>query len=307
LISCCLVVDLAVPLNFVSVILPVYNAIRPSNGHVWIYQAIDTVIRQLDVHLELIIVNDGPVDDTDLAVDRYAWHYQLHIITLSRNRVYPFALNVGIGAARGELIARINADGFYLSPYKIASQLEIMRRGDYDVVGTHGITLHDGDSRYTPIRLPERHERIVELLQRDCPMLPGSLLFRKDVWRTLGGFSVDPRFCLSGDYEFVLCVACHPRRFTMYNIPEPLYAQRDHADRVSTSPLTRQLHLDSKQAVRAITRPWLISASSRRRAIYLAHRRLLRSRRRTGLAVGSAPPRLEDSDSPPPAYRPGRR
>jgi glycosyltransferase involved in cell wall biosynthesis len=238
--------------QLVSVVLPVFNAIRPGVGSAWLHHAIESVLTQLDVNLELIVVNDGSVDDTDLALNSYGPDYRVGVLTLSRNLGYSSALNLGIAAARGQFIAQINSDDYYISLHKLASQLEALRRHHYDIVGTNGVRVHSGDLSYSPISLPQCHDSIVSSMSDGCPMIPGSLLFRKSVWHVLGGFTTDPRFRFSEDHEFLVRAACHTQGVRFHNISEPLYAYRDHPDRASNSQLTRALYVESGKLVRGI-------------------------------------------------------
>ncbi|MGI0134095.1 MAG: glycosyltransferase family 2 protein, partial [Candidatus Micrarchaeaceae archaeon] len=90
-----------------SVIIPTYN--RSAMAQL----AVDSVLAQEDVDgkkLEIIVVNDGSTDDTETVLRaRYHANPMVRIITTSRGRVSA-ARNVGIQAARGELIGFLDSD-----------------------------------------------------------------------------------------------------------------------------------------------------------------------------------------------------
>ena len=100
--------------NLVSVILPAYNAEST------ILEAVDSVLSQTDVELELIVVNDGSTDST---LEMLSALSDPRLTILSGSNTGPAAArNRGIKRARGDLIAFIDADDIWL-PGKVTNQL----------------------------------------------------------------------------------------------------------------------------------------------------------------------------------------
>jgi len=100
-----------------SVIIPAYNA-------AWcVRRAIDSVLAQDFRDFEVIVVNDGSTDDTNAVLaacgDRIRAVHQ-------RNGGLSSARNAGIREARGEFVAFLDADDWWL-PGKLGRQLELMR------------------------------------------------------------------------------------------------------------------------------------------------------------------------------------
>jgi glycosyltransferase involved in cell wall biosynthesis len=101
----------------VSVIIPAYNA-------AWcVAKAIDSVLTQDFRDFEVIVVNDGSTDDTAAVLDTYG--DAIRIVT-QPNGGLSSARNAGIRAARGELIAFLDADDWWLTA-KLRRQVELMR------------------------------------------------------------------------------------------------------------------------------------------------------------------------------------
>lgn len=100
----------------VSVIIPAYNACE------YVGQAIDSVLAQGHRDLEIIVVDDGSVDDTPSALACFG-----HRITTLRqdNCGVSRALNAGIAVARGDLLAFVDADDLWLSG-KLDAQIAIL-------------------------------------------------------------------------------------------------------------------------------------------------------------------------------------
>jgi glycosyltransferase involved in cell wall biosynthesis len=89
--------------------MPAFNEAR--NLDVVVPQVL-AALRALSPDVELIVVDDGSSDDTVLVAQRLcAVHPQMVLLQLSRNFGKEAALTAGIDAARGELVAMMDADG----------------------------------------------------------------------------------------------------------------------------------------------------------------------------------------------------
>ncbi|MGQ9686405.1 MAG: glycosyltransferase family 2 protein, partial [Thiobacillaceae bacterium] len=101
----------------VSVVIPAYNA-------AWcVGRAIDSVLAQDYRDFELIVVDDGSTDDTAKVLAAYG--DAIHVIG-KPNGGMSSARNAGIAAARGEFIAFLDADDWWL-PGKLARQVALMQ------------------------------------------------------------------------------------------------------------------------------------------------------------------------------------
>lgn len=102
----------------VSVVIPAYNAAA------WIERAVDSVINQSRPADEIIIVDDGSVDDTAQKMI----NYQKRVTLLQQaNAGVSAARNAGIRAATGDWIAFLDADDQWL-PDKLKVQTELLER-----------------------------------------------------------------------------------------------------------------------------------------------------------------------------------
>lgn len=101
----------------VTVVVPAYNA-------AWcLRRAIDSVLAQSCTDFELVVVDDGSTDDTLAVLAPYM--AKLRILSKT-NGGLSSARNAGIQAARGELVAFLDADDWWL-PDKLERQLALMR------------------------------------------------------------------------------------------------------------------------------------------------------------------------------------
>lgn len=90
----------------VSVIIPVYNAEK------FLKRSIGSVINQSYEKLELILINDGSTDKSEVICRQYALSDRRIVIVSQKNRGPAAARNTGIRNASGECIFFLDADDF---------------------------------------------------------------------------------------------------------------------------------------------------------------------------------------------------
>ncbi|MBI3154315.1 MAG: glycosyltransferase family 2 protein [Burkholderiales bacterium] len=101
----------------VSVVVPAYNV-------AWcVRKAVDSVLAQDWRDFELVVVDDGSTDDTAEVLASYGDAVR---VLRQRNGGMSSARNAGIRAARGELIAFLDADDWWL-PAKLSRQVALMQ------------------------------------------------------------------------------------------------------------------------------------------------------------------------------------
>lgn len=105
----------------VSVVIPAYNASR------WIAATLCSVQRQTLKDIEIIVVDDGSMDETPEIVGGFAIHDPRIRLVSRRNGGVGAARNTGIRCARGEFIAPLDADDLW-EPDKLEKQVCRMRQ-----------------------------------------------------------------------------------------------------------------------------------------------------------------------------------
>ena len=115
----------------VSVVMPVYN------GMPYLPLALDSIFQQTFREFEFIVIDDGSTDATAEILTAYAARdRRLRILTLRQNRGIVVALNSGLEAARGEFIARMDADDIAL-PERLERQVGFLdAHPDHVLVGS---------------------------------------------------------------------------------------------------------------------------------------------------------------------------
>lgn len=131
----------------VSVIMPAY-ACQDTIG-----QAIESVLEQ-DVPLELIIVNDCSPDQLDTVIAPYLEDERVVYVTNSSNQGVAASRNRGISLARGEYIAFLDSDDWWL-PGKLSCQLKRLSETGTVLCSTgRALRSFEGNDmeRYIPVR-----------------------------------------------------------------------------------------------------------------------------------------------------------
>ncbi len=224
-------VSVSSPLNktpLVSVVMPAFNAAAT------VRRAVRSVLAQTYRDFELIVVDDGSTDATAAEVHAAAnGDERVRVLELRHGGIVR-ALNEGIGAARGELIARMDADD-EMRPHRLEAQVALLaERPDVGVVGclvefggdredACGYALHV--DWLNSLREPDEIalHRFVE-----SPVAHPSVTFRRELVDRLGGYldSDEPE-----DYELWLRWMDAGVRFA--KVPEVLLRWNDSPTRMS--------------------------------------------------------------------------
>lgn len=127
--------------NLVSVIIPSYNSAR------YLEKAINSVLFQTYPYVEIIVIDDGSVDNTYEALLPYKGRIRYRH---KENGGPASARNLGLNLAKGEYIAFLDADDYWL-PEKLKIQIDFMRSNPgIDLVHANS-WIDDGNSELYPI------------------------------------------------------------------------------------------------------------------------------------------------------------
>lgn len=185
-----------------------------------------SVAAQQGVAVEQVFV-DG--DSTDGTLQRLQ-HLQavagdVQLLTGVRGGIAR-AMNAGLEAARGDVVAHLHADDFYLHPQVLASVAERLQADGSDWAFGRIVNCVDDCLLPEPFVAPRWSPQA--LLRGNFVPHPAAFV-RREVFRRFGGFRTDYRLAM--DYEFWLRIAPHTR---VSVIDEPLAAFRVHPGSAST-------------------------------------------------------------------------
>jgi glycosyltransferase involved in cell wall biosynthesis len=215
----------------VTILMPVYN------GEPYLDEAIASVIAQDFQDFELLIVDDGSTDATPGILARWAAREQrIVLVTRRRNGGIPVALNAGLEVARGEYIARHDADDV-VAAGRVRAQVEALEADpEVSLVSCRHHAIDARGRRLYTTPHGEDPEVTAHLLHfSNAVGGHGQVMFRRDVVRSLGGYHED--FGPSEDYELWTRLA---RRGPIVSLPMIGMSHRLHAARASIVHGARQ-------------------------------------------------------------------
>lgn len=169
----------------VSVIVPVYN------GERFIREAIESILRQNYLPLEIIVVDDGSIDGTKEVIE--AFGASVTYIPQD-NQGPPAARNHGLRRARGEFIAFLDADDIWPDGRLTKMLQQFIEGRNIDVlvgltqwVDTADRGIIKSGAFMTPIS------------PAIAPML-GSAIFKKSIFDKVGVFNSEYRYADDQDW-----------------------------------------------------------------------------------------------------------
>lgn len=223
----------------ISVLLSCYNGAR------WIKEAINSVLSQTFEDFEFIIVDDGSTDSSAEIINRYAVQDARIIVIEKSNTGLADSLNVGIQHARGEWIARLDADDI-CELERLKKQLATARGNPSLVfIGSGLLEIDANGNAVKTYRYPSRHALLVQNLSTARKFPPhSSAFYRTDVVRSIGGYR--PRIKRSQDRDLWLRLS---EVGQLTAIDEPLVRIRKHSCQISHDESGRRQIIDSRVAI----------------------------------------------------------
>jgi GT2 family glycosyltransferase len=181
----------------VSVVMPAYNAAR------FLAEAVESVLRQTFSDLELLIVDDGSLDDT-LAIARRlaALDARLNVVATA-NGGPAAARNAALRIARGDFIALLDSDDVIDQQY-LSKQLAVLRACPAASIVTANAINRGGGANFNGQPYWPETSGVQWLTTGDVIGQEDAVcilsVFRRQVYEGVGGFN--PAFSGNEDYEF---------------------------------------------------------------------------------------------------------
>lgn len=185
----------------ITIILPTWK-----NAGISINRAIDSVIAQSYSNWELFVIDDGITDNTEEIVREYIKKDNRIIFLKNESNLgIQKTLNRGLKEAKGEYIARIDDDDEWIDKDKLKKQIEFFNNNiDCVLIGTGVIVVNEEGLELFRYLLPEKDRDIRgKLLEKNC-FVHSSVMFRKDIVISLGGYSEEKYTKHVEDYDLWL-------------------------------------------------------------------------------------------------------
>jgi glycosyltransferase involved in cell wall biosynthesis len=207
-------------MSLISVIIPTYNR------SAFLKEAIESVLKQTYQPFELIVVDDGSTDDTAEVLSCYAGKISIFSIPHGGPSA---ARNHGIQAARGDYIAFLDSDDFWL-PGKLAAQMRFFHSNpEARICQTEEIWVRNG-VRVNPRQKHKKYSGwIFDKCLPLCVVSPSAVMLHRSVFTRVGIF--DETFPACEDYDLWLRIA---PLYANYLINTPFIIKRGgHGDQQS--------------------------------------------------------------------------
>jgi glycosyltransferase involved in cell wall biosynthesis len=224
----------------VSVVLAVYNRER------YVAEAIESILTQTYSNLELLIVNDGSTDKSDLIIKQYMKKdKRIKYISSKTNLGQSGARNVAICQAHGDFIAISDSDDLCMKN-RLKTQIDYYKKNfsKTDVLGSYYLLFSDSDTSKTSIVKADKND----ILDGKPPVHNPTCMIKADVFKKYGTY--DSQYDDAEDVELWFRWFHQGVRF--FNLEIPLYKKRNHEENVSTVKVRHQVYLMLRINLRAI-------------------------------------------------------
>ena len=203
----------------VSVIMSVYN------GEKYLREAVDSILNQTFKDFEFIIINDGSTDKTSEILENYN-DPRIVIINNQENIGLTKSLNKGLKIAKGEYIARMDADDVSL-PERLEKMVNFLNKNnDIGLLGSSFIIVDEKGRELKTYRFVTGNNEIKKKLLSGNYF--GSEMFRSACLEKVGFYREEFRY--AQDYDLCLRIA---EFWDVANIAEPLYNLRVNLQSIS--------------------------------------------------------------------------
>lgn len=218
--------------NLVSVIIPCFNQAQ------YLKEAVESVVAQTYRNIEVVIVNDGSIDNTlQVSQELIALYPNFNIKLVNQNNMgLSAARNSGIHAADGEYIVTLDADD-KLDSKMIMAAINAIKKNNVDIV-------YGNYQRFEEVTSIQETRTSVDLYFIQYQNITGATaLYHKRVWEKTGGYKQN----MHGGYEdWELWVNAVKLGFQFYHIPQIFFYYRTKAESMYTESMNIHDYLCSK-------------------------------------------------------------
>lgn len=191
-------------------------------------EALDSLYAQTFQDFEIVLCEDGSKDDTyAVALENQRQHANIVLLRNEHNLGLNATLNKCLAVAKGEYIARMDGDDISL-PTRFGKQVVFLDEHPEYAVVSAPIIYFDENGEFR--RGKGKGEVVARDFVHGSPVCHAPCMARAEVFRSVGGYSVDDWLLRAEDYHlwFKIFAAGHK----LYMMDECLYKMRD--DRSAT-------------------------------------------------------------------------
>jgi glycosyltransferase involved in cell wall biosynthesis len=169
------------------------------NGQPYLDAALASLARQSLDDFEVVVVDNGSTDGSAEIIAEWVGRDRRFRSSFVAQPGVSRALNHGVSLARGQFLARLDADDIALDD-RLAIQFAIMRADpELALLGGYAILIDDHGRRVGERQHPTSDEALRASLPVGCPFVTSTVMMRRDVFDQVGGYREGLN--LSEDYD----------------------------------------------------------------------------------------------------------
>jgi glycosyltransferase involved in cell wall biosynthesis len=215
----------------ISIVLAVYN------GANFVSEAVKSILNQTFSDFELIIINDGSSDNSERVLNFFN-DPRIIRIKNERNLGLIRSLNAGIKIARGEYIARMDADDVSIQN-RLEKQVEFLENNkNIGVLGTAVYCIDKKGLIISELIQPLSHEAIIWKMCFECALIHPTVMMRRNILPEDGPYSLEFRHI--EDTELWMRLA---EKVRFANLPDILHKYRLHSSSIGSLQSNTQYNL----------------------------------------------------------------
>lgn len=207
----------------ITVLMGIYNCAST------LQEALDSLYDQTFKDFKIILCDDGSKDNTlHIAEENARQHNNVTVIRNNKNMGLNYTLNHCLKYADTEYVARMDGDDISL-PTRFEKEINFLdKHPEYAVVSAPMIYFDEnGDFRYGK----GKGEVIAKDFVKGSPICHAPCMARTQVFKEVGGYSVDNRLLRVEDYHLWFKIYATEHKLFMLN--ECLYKMRDDRNAVA--------------------------------------------------------------------------
>jgi glycosyltransferase involved in cell wall biosynthesis len=217
------------------------------NDAAFLPEAVESILRQAFDNFEFLVIDDGLTDGSArlLAAVRDP---RMRVVRNEEHLGLTRSLKAGVELARGQYIARMDADDVAL-PERLEKQVALlMKRPEIGILGSACYIIDQVGREVGLLQMPEDDLQIHWTSLLANPFAHPTIMFRRDVLISRN-LNYDEAFQTTQDYDLWMRMLNFTRGA---NLREPLMRYRLHGDRVTSKFRTVQLKNHDTVALRSI-------------------------------------------------------
>jgi glycosyltransferase involved in cell wall biosynthesis len=193
------------------------------NGGPFIEEAVQSALRQRYPQLEVVAIDDGSSDASAEILARVAERDRRVRLYRRQRRGMASALNEAVGLARGDLIARLDADDLAF-PDRLCHQVAVLASEPrLAAVGGAAVFINGEGREFARYSYPTSPQETALSLRESCQLVHSAVTLRREAFEQVGGYR--PALQSAADYDLWLRLADH---YQLSNVPQAVVAYRVH-------------------------------------------------------------------------------